>query len=216
MISRTTLWLVVALTVALARAESALPPGIVVRYCSGCHEASGNSELPYVPKLAGLNESYLRERIKTFLDAGRPAVDELATVHIRQRKDGAARVLMVGMTHVVSTEELQVAARWYANQLSPHAVVRDPEPFVTGKNLYLNGAPSRSVPACQTCHGPDARGSATAPSLAGQHAAYVEAQLRLFRENSRSNPSMSEVARKLGEVDVRAVSGFVQSLGSKH
>jgi cytochrome c553 len=43
---------------------------------------------------------------------------------------------------------------------------------------------------CATCHGPDGNGTSSAfPRLAGQHAAYLEAQLKAFRNQIRADPS---------------------------
>jgi cytochrome c553 len=44
------------------------------------------------------------------------------------------------------------------------------------------------VKNCTFCHGTSAQGYATAPRLAGQHAAYIEKELNAFRNHSRDNP----------------------------
>lgn len=43
---------------------------------------------------------------------------------------------------------------------------------------------------CATCHGTDGNGTSSAfPRLAGQHAVYLEAQLKAFKDQTRGDPS---------------------------
>jgi cytochrome c553 len=50
----------------------------------------------------------------------------------------------------------------------------------TGHAIYMRGTDG-NAPACVACHGDRAQGSDVAPRLAGQHAAYVEPQLRIYQ-----------------------------------
>ncbi|MGX4802318.1 c-type cytochrome [Bradyrhizobium guangdongense] len=45
-----------------------------------------------------------------------------------------------------------------------------------------------SVRNCTWCHGTSAQGYTVAPRLAGQRPAYLESQMRSFRDHSRDNP----------------------------
>lgn len=45
-----------------------------------------------------------------------------------------------------------------------------------------------SVRNCTWCHGTSAQGYTVAPRLAGQRPAYIESQIRSFREHTRDNP----------------------------
>ena len=74
------------------------------------------------------------------------------------------------------------------------------------------------VPACTGCHGPAGLGVGAAkyPRLAGQHATYVESSLKLYRDGTRDNDPngmMREVAHRLTDAEIAAVSQFVQGLG---
>ena len=45
--------------------------------CSGCHGVDGNSQLPYFPKLAGLDAKYAEKKLAIFQETASPPVDEL-------------------------------------------------------------------------------------------------------------------------------------------
>lgn len=54
-----------------------------------------------------------------------------------------------------------------------------------GPAMAWDGANVRN---CTWCHGTSAQGYTVAPRLAGQRPAYLESQLRSFREHTRDNP----------------------------
>jgi cytochrome c553 len=70
------------------------------------------------------------------------------------------------------------------------------------------------LPACAGCHNPAGLGIPIQyPRLAAQHADYVEATLKDFRQGTRrNNPAMQEIAAKLSDAEIRAVADFVQGL----
>lgn len=183
-------------------AQGAQPPQIVTRYCSGCHENGENAQLlPYVPRLAGQHSGYLAARLQLFRQTPKPDVDEL--LHVRRRSDAS----MTGITHAVSPEDLAVAARWYSS-LKPAG--RRPSNLRPGRDLYVNGLPSRKVPSCASCHDTE-----SAPVIAGQHASYLLEQLELFRRGIRSNPRMATIARCLTNSEREAVVEYAQGLFPK-
>ena len=47
----------------------------------------------------------------------------------------------------------------------------------TGQKIFQEGIPEANVPACSACHGPDAKGEAAIPRLAGQLYPYTVRQL---------------------------------------
>lgn len=66
--------------------------------------------------------------------------------------------------------------------------------------------------SCQVCHGKE--GHSTNPSypiLAGQHAAYLQKQLRAFRAGTRKDPIMNGMAAPLSDQDIEDISSFFQS-----
>ena len=67
--------------------------------------------------------------------------------------------------------------------------------------------------SCASCHG--ANGISlipTFPNLAGQKAAYTEAQLKAFRDGIRKNPTMSPMAAALSDEDIKNISAYYASL----
>lgn len=102
---------------------------------------------------------------------------------------------------------------------------RDPyETFITyvpegalalGEKL-VNVGKSGSV-ACVSCHGSDLRGSAIAPPLAGQHASYLRAQLRQYKEGSRrglADPDavMANNVKYFSDWEILATAAYLGSL----
>jgi cytochrome c553 len=72
---------------------------------------------------------------------------------------------------------------------------------------------AQQLEACLACHGASGT-SATpdTPSLGGQPAFYVLAQLVLFREGRRENALMNALAKPLTNDDLRALSGAIERL----
>ena len=66
---------------------------------------------------------------------------------------------------------------------------------------------------CGACHGP-AGVSAVAifPNLAGQKAAYLEKQLKAFRDGSRKDPSMAGQSKTLTDADIANLAAYYASL----
>lgn len=66
--------------------------------------------------------------------------------------------------------------------------------------------------ACQVCHGPGGKSTNPLyPVLAGQHAQYIEKQLRAFREGTRKDPIMNGMAAPLSDQDIEDVAAFFHS-----
>jgi cytochrome c553 len=72
-----------------------------------------------------------------------------------------------------------------------------------GRIIYENGIAAENVIACNQCHGPLGEGHGPAPRIAGQHAEYLNAQLRLFnvkfREHKLMNPNTKTMTPKTME-----------------
>lgn len=62
---------------------------------------------------------------------------------------------------------------------------------------------------CAACHGADGNSVASAnPSLAGQHAKYLENQLKAFKSGERKNPVMLGMASSLSDADMKNVTAY--------
>lgn len=65
---------------------------------------------------------------------------------------------------------------------------------------------------CGACHGVD--GNSTNPdwpNLAGQHAKYLAAQLKAFKDGTRTNPLMSPQATSLSDADMNDLAAYFSS-----
>lgn len=66
--------------------------------------------------------------------------------------------------------------------------------------------------ACQVCHGPGGKSTNPVyPILSGQHAQYIQKQLRAFREGTRKDPIMNGMAAPLSDQDIEDVAAFFHS-----
>jgi cytochrome c553 len=100
------------------------PPRIVTWNCSGCHGVHGNAQLPEFPRLAGLDASYIEQRIAAFRAAPAPPSDELlyrlfnpaAAKKVAASSSPEALANMVGIAHAATPQEIKAAAAWYSAQ----------------------------------------------------------------------------------------------------
>jgi cytochrome c553 len=210
------------LAMTVARPVHARPaaPEIVTRNCSGCHGVDGNADLPYFPRLAGLNAAYLEKKMTEFKDVPSPAVDQvfhwIASLPGRGKSSSAVtpaeRSNMIGVAHAVKPEELKEAAEWYAKQTPAPRHTRHDQLTQRGKDIFEKGVPDQQVLACAGCHGQNAEGQASAPRLAGQNAEYVQAQMDKFRRGDLKHaPEMTMVAKEVSADQARAVAAYLQS-----
>ena len=66
---------------------------------------------------------------------------------------------------------------------------------------------------CAGCHGPKGVSMIpTNPNLAGQHEAYLTAQLKAFRAGTRANPTMNAMAKALSDADIENIAAYYSSL----
>ncbi len=168
--------------------------------CSACHGADGNSLSPLWPNLAGQGAPYIAAQLAAFKDGS--------------RKDP----LMTPQAMNLSTEDMADLAVYYESLPLAVQAVADPERVDRAAALWRGGNVSEGVAACLACHGPTGRGNPAAkyPALAGQHAAYTAKQLRDYASGARSTDGktriMRDIAERLSQEDIEAVSSYVQGL----
>jgi cytochrome c553 len=87
-----------------------------------------------------------------------------------------------------------------------------------GQKVFRAGNPSVGMPACTGCHSPRGLGNSPAgyPRLSGQHADYIEKQLRDFRAGNRVNDGdskiMRQVAQHMSDAEIKAVANYIAGL----
>ena len=195
-------------------------PKIVTMNCSGCHGIDGNAELPYNPRLAGLNATYAEKKLAEFKESPSPPVDEifhwvmtsLDGKKVTENLTPGERVNMLGMAHDIRPEIIQEAVLWYAKQHPAPGHGRNMALQQQGQEIFDKGVRELQIVACMSCHGQDAQGQAAAPRLAGQNAEYIQAQMDKFRKGDRKHaPEMTMEARELNPEQARAVAAYLQA-----
>lgn len=195
-------------------------PRIVTAYCSGCHGVDGNTQLPYFPKLAGLDPKYAEKKLTEFKETASPPVDELYWLTLKAigaKKDAGnatrnERINMQGVAHAAKPEVTAEAVLWYAKQPPPRGRSGNQALIEEGREFFTKGLPAQKILPCMTCHGSDAQGKGPAPRLAGQNAEYMEGQLDKFRKGDRRHaPEMTIVTRDLDPQQAHAAAVYLQS-----
>lgn len=166
--------------------------------CGACHGMTGSSVNPEWPNLAGQHESYIVAQLQQFKEGSR------------------VNPLMTPMAAMLSGEDMQDLGAHYAQQ-APTGLEADPSNWKDGEKLYRGGDPTRGIPACIACHGPQGKGNAPAgyPALRAQHAVYAYMQLLAYSDARRSatgNDIMQVIAGKLTDEEMRALATYTQGL----
>ncbi len=171
--------------------------------CITCHGVDGRgNEAVGAPKIAGMEDWYLRDQLVSFKRHYRGA----------HASDGYGRE-MKAMADFLTESETEELIKWIGEwpiDITPATVSGDPE---RGKELY---AP------CATCHGANGQGNAIlkSPALAGQNDWYLLRQLHNFKTDRRGahpddryGQQMKSMMNTLPDDDAfRDVVSFVQSL----
>ena len=189
-------------------------PKVVTVYCSGCHGVDGNAQLPYFPKLAGMQVGYAEKKLGAFKEPVSPQVDELFAWVSRPKRNLTRdeRANMEGVAHAANPEVIKEAVVWYSQQPATHGHTSDKKLVAQGEQLFQKGVPSQKILPCMSCHGENAEGKGMVPRLAGQNAEYIESQLVKFRAGDRSHaPEMTMVTRDLDATQARAAAAYLQS-----
>ncbi len=163
--------------------------------CMACHGPDGNSLNPEWPNLAGQHASYIADQLAAF-------------------KSGARQNPLMSPMAISLTEQDMLDLAAYYEAQAPAALEADPALVEAGRKLYLGGDQEKGVAACIACHGPTGRGNPMAlyPAIAGQHAAYAAGALRAYAAGERVNAMMQEIAARMSEEDIAAVSSYIQGL----
>jgi cytochrome c553 len=168
--------------------------------CAACHGQDGNSVNPEWPGLAGQHATYTYEQLQAFKGG--------------QRNNA----LMLGQVMMLNDEDMKNLAVYYESMPGAAKAVADPAIVDRGERLYRGGDRETSASACIACHGPTGRGNpaASVPSVRGQYAVYNAAQLRAYASGERTTDGptrvMRDIASRLSEEDILAVSSYMQGL----
>ena len=172
-------------------------------YCEVCHgvDAQGFRGYYPIPRLAGQPTDYLKNQLQAFVE------------HRRTNN------IMFNVGHVLS-QGMVAALTDDFHKLNPKPLGGGPQDLVPlGKKVFAEGVADTKVPACATCHGPDAKGNGPFPRLAGQLYDYVVAKLTNWDKERGQVPGqpdtsaiMQPIAHNLTQQQIKAVAAYVSTL----
>lgn len=196
-----TFWTRIALGAALlfgtsgawAQVDEARAKKIAGGSCFLCHGVQGESTSEIFPRLAGQHAEYIAKQLTAFKNG--------------QRKSTA----MVEMVAKLTPDEMLALGKYYEKMSIPREEPKDPQLAAVGRYIFYNGNKFSGVPACVSCHGANAEGSANLPRLATQFSGYIHTQLKSFnkRERTNDNAVMHTVVEKMTELEMAAVAEYV-------
>jgi len=202
-----TAMLAIAFTTA-GRAQDAKPVSehdvqAKLAYCEVCHGVSAQGFHGYypIPRLAGQQTDYLENQLQAFIE------------HRRTNN------IMFNVGHVLSPAMIAALAADFKD-LNPKPLGGAPKDLVAdGKKIFEEGIPAANVPACASCHGPEAKGNGPFPRLAGQLFDYVSNKLKNWDKERGQDPAkpdtsaiMEPIAHGLKEPQIKAVAAYLSYL----
>jgi cytochrome c553 len=187
---------------AMKKIDPARGQKIAAEVCAACHAADGNSTISANPKLAGQHAEYLYKQLVDY--AAQPGA----------KAPARENPVMTGFATQLSDEDKRNVSAWFASQRQKPGVARLKEMLDLGQRIYRAGIADKAVPACTGCHGPNGSGIPVQyPRIGGQHAEYMEAQLKAFRDGGRlNNAAMRDIALRLTDREIRAVADYMAGL----
>ena len=171
--------------------------------CASCHGADGNSAAPQIPKLAGQNPNYLYSQLWAFHSGARQSS------------------IMANIVAALSDADADDLAKYYSEQVRAPDRVSDRGLAAQGRRVFYTGASTWTTSRCAMCHDSAAgvgmmgrgmmgmMGTANAPDLNGQHAAYILDQLNRFASGQRQGTVMNRIAVAINPTDRKAVAEYL-------
>jgi cytochrome c553 len=150
--------------------------------CLGCHGVAGyrNAYPNYaVPKLEGQHPEYIVLALQAY------------------RSGERSHLTMHSQASSLSDQDMTDIAAYFSGAV----VSKDANP--------PEGAVPAAAAVCVACHGDNGVGiTGQYPTLAGQHADYLEEALLEYRKGGRKNPIMGTFANQIKEEDLRVLARF--------
>jgi cytochrome c553 len=184
------------------KADAAHGQQLASQLCATCHAADGNSTIGSNPRLAQQHAHYLSKQLVDF------------TVRSGEQKPARENAIMNAIAAGLSDQDRLDLSSWFASQTAKPDEARNRDTLELGQRIWRAGLPEKSLPACSGCHNPTGAGIPNQyPRLAGQHAEYLEATLKAFRDGTRHNSvPMQQISARMSDAEIRAVSDFIQGL----
>jgi cytochrome c553 len=159
-----------------------------LQLCAACHGEGGNSTNPQVPSIAGQPKLFVENQLILFREELRKSDQMLPLV--RGLKDA---------------EIIELAE--HVSKLPAKAMETGPADAA----LMKRGLERAKALRCGICHLSDFRGQNQIPRLAGQREAYLEAEMRAYRDGKRTggDTMMTAVLYGVSDADIRALAHFL-------
>ncbi|MGA9724585.1 MAG: c-type cytochrome [Candidatus Binatus sp.] len=167
----------------------------VAMNCTACHGEQGVSSSGLYPTLAGMDAAAIYKQLDDY------------------RADKRSWGAMNGIAQALSQQASADVAAYYASDAKVLAAANKKDPPAQGTpatRLVYDGDPSRGIPPCAACHGPNEI-KLGAPALKGQQPTYTERQLAEFAQGMRQNDideRMRTIASQLTPIEMHNLAEF--------
>ena len=165
-----------------------------VQLCAACHGDDGNSTNPQIPSIAAQPKLFLENQLILFREELRKS-EQMAPV-VKGMKD---------------PEIIKLAEHF--SKLPAKSM----EGGETDKQLSARGADLGKKHRCNVCHLSDYSGQNQIPRLAGQREAYLDAEMRAYRDGKRTGGDTIMAAALYGvsDADIRALAHYLSRSTSR-
>jgi cytochrome c553 len=181
-----------ALATAAAAAQDIAAGRTKAQVCTACHGAdgNGNSAMPEVPILAGQTWRYLYIELRDFKEGRR------------------SNPIMSPMAQPLSRDDMIDVANYFAS------LPLRPQDFKVDENKAKLGKAKADETLCTMCHLGGFLGQNEIPRVAGQNYQYIVAQLKAFKDRTRTNDAgnMTAVSRTLSDEDIENLGHYLAGL----
>jgi cytochrome c553 len=159
-----------------------------LQLCAACHGEDGNSTNPQIPSIAGQPKLFLENQLILFREELRKS-DQMLPV-VKGLKD----------------PEIIKLAEHFSKLPAKSMETGAPE-----KTLLQRGSQRAKELRCGICHLSDFSGQNQIPRLAGQREAYLEAEMRAYRDGKRTGGDTIMAAALYGvsDADIKALAHFL-------
>jgi cytochrome c553 len=159
-----------------------------VQLCAACHGVDRNSVNPQVPSIAGQPKTFIEHQLILFREGVRVS-DQMAPV-------------------VKGLNDAEIV------KLAEHFSKLPAKPMESGEpdqGLLGNGKTLAQKLRCGICHLSDFSGQNQIPRLAGQREAYLEAEMRAYRDGKRTGGDTIMAAALYGvsDADIKALAHYL-------
>lgn len=167
--------------------------------CQECHGSEGLSDDERIPNHAGQTAGYIIKQLSDFQTGKR----NHQTMNL--------------MAEDLDPSDKADIAAYFASKKTMQG-----EPInskALAKTLFINGDPSRDLPACVSCHGENGKGRVADnvfyPVIGGQRRVYLRTQLLAWQMGDRTNSPgnvMNKVAKSLTDQELQALADYISGL----